>query len=212
MIRTTEVLVVRHGETAWNAEGRIQGHRPVGLNERGKAQAAATADRLASERFDILYSSDLERAMETARAIAGRTGHEIFPDVRLREWNLGVLEGLSSADAEVRYPEAYRAYRVEQPDVVIPGGESLQQRYERSVAGVVDLAARHAGERIVIVTHGGVLDDLYRRTKHIPLDAPRDFKIYNSSLNTFHIHGETWTLIRWGEIEHLEGIGAMGDW
>ena len=104
---SSELIVVRHGETQWNADGRIQGHRGEGLNAHGREQARAVAERLAGEDFDALISSDLERAMETARAISALTGHPIRPDRRLREWNLGVLSGLLRADADERYPQAF---------------------------------------------------------------------------------------------------------
>jgi probable phosphoglycerate mutase len=208
----TVVTVVRHGETQWNAEGRIQGHQPVGLNERGLRQAEALASRLRGEAYEAFYSSDLRRAMDTAEAISRVTGQEIFKDSRLREWKLGVLEGLASEDAALRYPEAYTAFRKENPGYLIPGGESIRQRFERSIDCINDLASRYEGAKILVVSHGGVLDDLYRFANEIPLDEPRDFKLYNASLNTFRIGVETWDVVCWGDVQHLDKIGTMGEW
>jgi probable phosphoglycerate mutase len=150
--------------------------------------------------------------METAREISKTTGKEILPDARLREWKLGILEGLASEEAEENFPEAYTAFRTEIPDYVIPEGESIRQRYERAVACIQDLALRHSGGEIVVVSHGGVLDDLYRFAMNIPLDRPREFQLFNASLNVFHIDDDRWELVSWGDIQHLDGIGSMGEW
>ena len=209
---STVVTVVRHGETQWNAEGRIQGHQAIGLNERGFRQAEALAVRLQGEVFDAFYSSDLQRAMDTAQVISSVTGQEMVKDSRLREWKLGVLEGLASEDAALRYPEAYAAFRTEMPDYRIPDGESIRQRFERSVDCIKDLALRHQGGKILVVSHGGVLDDLYRFAMEISLEVPRDFKLYNASLNTFRIGAAKWDVVSWGDVHHLDKIGTMGEW
>ena len=189
----THVAVVRHGETDWNVNHRIQGHHPVELNARGKAQALAAADRLADQAIDAIYSSDLVRAMRTAEVIAARHGMPPIPDDRLREWSLGVLEGLLSEEAKAR-------------------GESIRERYTRSTEAVAEIAEKHAGGRVMVVTHGGVLDDLYRRTTGMALDAKKDFKIYNGGINEIRIAGDVWEIVTWGEIGHLEGIGSLGEW
>jgi probable phosphoglycerate mutase len=209
---STELIIVRHGETAWNVECRIQGQLHVDLNERGRMQARAAALALADEVFEALYSSDLRRALQTADAIAGTTGKTIATDPRLREWSLGILEGLSSDEAEAKFPDVYNAFRVEDPDYLIPEGESIRQRYERSTEAVSEIAGRHPGERVVIVTHGGVLDDLYRRTKGLALDSRKDFKIYNGGINRLEVTGDRWEIVSWGDIGHLEEIGSLGEW
>jgi probable phosphoglycerate mutase len=208
----TYVVAVRHGETDWNVNHRIQGQLPVALNARGQAQAAAAAERLASEAIDAIYSSDLARAMQTAEVIAERHGTSPIPDDRMREWSLGILEGLLCDEAEVKHPEPYRAFRVEDPDYVVPGGESIRQRYARATKAVSEIADRHAGGRVMVVTHGGVLDDLYRRTMGLPLDARRDFEIHNGGVNVIRIAGDVWEMVTWGEIGHLEAIGSLGSW
>ncbi len=208
----TELILIRHGETEWNATGRIQGHRPVSLNERGRQQAEAVAHRLKNEPFDALYSSDLSRALETANIITSQTQHPIFTDARLREWHLGILAGLTRAEAEKQYPDVYAIYsegRVHEP---VTGGESIFNRYTRITTCLEELASTHINKRLVIITHGGPLGDCYCRATNTPLNAPRKVELYNAGLNIFTIHNTTWTIKIWGDIEHLKSIGTMGDW
>jgi probable phosphoglycerate mutase len=209
---TTEIIVARHGETEWNAIGRIQGHLGEGLNSRGRRQARAVAQRLAEEDFDALISSDLERAMETAAAIRAATGHSIAADPRLREWDLGVLSGLPKTEARHRHPDAYLVYSEHRVDIPVPGGESIRQRYRRTTAALEEHAAAFSGGRILVVSHGGPLDDFYRRATGMPLEAPRSFRLYNAGLHRFRIDGRSWELCGWGDIAHLDGIGSLGHW
>lgn len=208
---TTELIVVRHGETACNAEGRLQGHRGGALSPRGHEQSAAVAERLSETRFDALYSSDLARAHETAGYIARRTGHEIMTDPRLRERCMGVFEGLTWHEAETRYPEEMARYRERDPDYVFPEGESWQQVYDRVVACSDEMARRHVGRTVVVVSHGGVLHRMFRHTVGLPFQAPRTWTIYNASINRFLIGDGTWMLGTWGDIGHLEEIGTSDD-
>jgi len=209
-IMPTELILIRHGETEWNAVGRIQGHRAVDLNARGHQQAQAVAKRLKTEEFDALYTSDLSRAAQTAEAI--QTGHPITTDTRLREWDLGVLAGLTAQEAETQYPKAYAIYRDSRIDDRIPQGESIRDRYTRVTTRLEEITSRHPDQRIVVVTHGGPLGDCYRRATNMPLEAPRDFQLYNASINTFTLTGSTWKLNTWGDIGHLQSIGSLGDW
>ena len=208
----TELLVVRHGETEWNATGRIQGHLDVGLNERGRLQAEAVAERLAGEIFSALYSSDLKRSIETAEAIGATAGHQVIPDAQLREWDLGVLAGLMRIEAETQFPEAYRIYAEGIVGAVVQEGESIRQRYERTTGRLEAIAAAHIGMRVVVVTHGGALDDFYRQAKRMTLEAEKDFELFNAGVNTFEIADGVWTLKQWGDVRHLEAIGTMGNW
>lgn len=208
----TELLVVRHGETEWNATGRIQGHLDVGLNVRGRLQAEAVAERLAGETFSALYSSDLKRSIETAEAIGTTTGHQMILDARLREWDLGVLAGLIRTEAEAQFPEAYRIYVEGIVDAVVQEGESIRKRYERTTDGLESIAMAHNSERVVVVTHGGALDDFYRQAKGMTLEAEKDFELFNAGVNTFEIADGVWTLKQWGDVRHLEAIGTMGHW
>jgi probable phosphoglycerate mutase len=200
----TDLLVIRHGETEWNSQGRFQGHLDSVLSPEGLAQAEALGEYLARERFDLLLSSDLGRALQTASAVAMRTGHDIVVEPRLRERRMGIFQGLTPAEVEARYPDEYARFRTRDPDYVIPGGESMRQLFERSVACFAGLAARHAGLTLATVTHGGVLAMLYRHARAMPLDAPRDFPLHNTGVSRFRHRLGAWQLQSWGEIVHLE--------
>lgn len=200
----TELILIRHGETEWNSQNRLQGHKDSALSREGLRQADALAARLASVRFHALYSSDLGRALETARRIAARTGHAVVPDTRLRERGLGILEGLTREEASQRHPEVYESYSHEGPDYVVPEGESTGQRLAHAVECLHELGARHRGERVVAVTHGGVLSLLFRHSLGIPLGTPRAFSVLNAGWNQFDFHDGRLRLVTWGDVTHLQ--------
>jgi probable phosphoglycerate mutase len=206
----TQVIIVRHGETEWNIANIRQGHLDSPLTEDGIAQAKALARRLMSERFSALYSSDLGRAMQTARIIAEATGHEIVSDPRLRERHLGIFQGLSSDEIKEKHPEEYKLHRSLGPDYVIPSGESVRQQVARNLAYLNEIAAKHLGETIVVITHGGVLSGLFRHTFSIPFEAPRRFEFTNAGLNVFVYEQGSWFLQTWGDLSHLAN-GATDD-
>ena len=210
--KATELIVIRHGETEWNRAGKQQGQLDTNLSELGRAQAQALADALAGEHFDALYGSDLGRAMQTARAIAPRVNLEIAPDPRLRERHLGIMQGMTLAEFRREHPRGYACFCGDDPDYGLPDGESIRQRHDRSVACAEELAARHTGRRLLIVTHGGVLDSFLRRAVGLDLAAPRRFSLYNASVNTFNITDGQWRLGRWGDTHHLRQIGTKDDW
>jgi len=204
-MKRTRVIVVRHGETAWNIEKRWQGHLDSPLTPKGMSQARGLSRRLIDQRFNALYSSDLGRACRTAEIISAATGHGAVLDARLRERNLGVFQGLTSEEIRAHHPEAYERYRARDPDHVPPGGESLRHQVERNLFCFEELAQKHFGEAIAAVTHGGVLSGLFRHVLSIPLDAPRRFEFPNGSLNVFTYGDGYWTLQTWGDISHLDG-------
>jgi len=208
---STDFIVLRHGETAWNAQGRIQGHLDSPLNEEGLAQALLLGDRLAREPIAHVYSSDLGRALQTVQPLADRSGLPVRTDMRLRERNLGVFQGLTGAECERRFPEHYARFRARDPDHVMPGGESARHVYERVCEVFTVLARQHIGARLVVVTHGGVLDALYRFVQDVPLDRRRDFTIFNASLNTVCCTDGHWTMERWGDISHLTRDATLDD-
>lgn len=150
----TRLLIVRHGETDWNREGRWQGHAGPGLNDLGRRQAAAIAARLVHEAPAALVSSDLARAIETAAAIGERSGLEARIDPRLREVDVGEWSSLTRAEVAERYPEAYRQWEHGR-NAGYPGGETLQELQERCQAAVDDLLEREDGRTTVVVAHGG---------------------------------------------------------
>lgn len=208
----TQVIIVRHGQTHWNIAGIRQGHLDSPLTETGIAQAQALARRLAQERFSALFSSDLGRAVQTARMISDVTGHEIHTDARLRERNLGIFQGLNGEEIKAKYPDEYRLHRSVGPDYVIPGGESVRQQVERNVAFLNNVAQKHTGETLVIVTHGGVLSGFFRHALAISLEAPRRFEFMNASVNVFVYEDGNWMLRTWGDVSHLaSGAATEGE-
>jgi probable phosphoglycerate mutase len=211
-MQRTHVIIVRHGQTEWNIAGIRQGHLDSRLTPRGMLQAQALAQRLAREKFNAIYSSDLGRAVQTALAIADVTGHEMITDPRLRERHLGIFQGLNGDQIQAKYPEERRLLRSIGPDYVIPGGESMRQQVERNVAYLNELAQKHQGETIVVVTHGGVVSGFFRHTLAIPLDAPRRFEFVNAGLNVFFREDDSWMLLTWGDVSHLApGAASEGD-
>jgi probable phosphoglycerate mutase len=205
----TQVIIVRHGQTQWNNRGIRQGHLDSDLTDKGIAQAKALGTRLAREKFTTLYSSDLGRAVHTAKMIAATTGHQIVTDARLRERHLGIFQGLSGDQIKAKYPEEYRLHRTLGPDYVIPDGESVRQQVARNVAYLADIAGKHLGETIVVVTHGGVLSGLFRHTFSIPFEAPRRFEFTNAGLNVFNYEEGHWFLQTWGDTSHLCEVGTV---
>ena len=211
-MQRTRLIIVRHGETEWNIRGIRQGHLDSNLTEKGIAQAKALAQRLTRENFTALYCSDLGRAVQTAKEIADLTGHGIVTDPRLRERGLGIFQGLSGDDIKAKHPEEYKLHRSLGPNYVIPGGESVRQQVERNVACLNELAGKHQGEQIVVITHGGVVSGFFRHTLSIPLEVPRRFEFVNAGLNVFFNEAGDWFLLTWGDVSHLApGATSEGD-
>jgi probable phosphoglycerate mutase len=202
-MQRTELIIVRHGETEWNIKGIRQGNLDSALTDKGMIQAKALAQRLARENFTALYSSDLGRAVQTAQEISNLTAHEIITDARLRERHLGIFQGLSGEEIKARHPEEYKLHRTLGPDYVIPGGESMKQQVARNIAYLNEIGAKHLGETIVVVTHGGVVSGLFRHTFSIPFTAPRRFEFTNAGLNVFAYEEGNWFLLTWGDVSHL---------
>lgn len=208
---STRLVVVRHGETHWNVAARIQGHADSPLTPVGEAQAAALGERLARERFDRLVSSDLGRALQTARAIAARTGHDIRADARLRERHYGVAEGLTHDEIGVRYPDVFARVREADPDFVVPGGESRRQLFERVRAAFESLAREADGERIAVVCHGGVLAALYRHVRGIPVGAAQAIAIPNAAYNALAFEDGRWVVEAWADTAHLSATTPFAE-
>jgi probable phosphoglycerate mutase len=200
----TELILIRHGETLWNQQARMQGQQDSPLTELGVRQARQLGRRLRELRFDALYSSDLGRAYRTALDISEQTGHEIAVDERLRERHFGVFEGLTSADIQARYPEDYARFASRDPDYAMSGGETARAFHERCLGCLEEIASRHSRAAAVVVTHGLVLDALYRAALGMRLDEPRGFPLLNCSLNTFHYRGGRWKAMAVCDVAHLE--------
>jgi len=212
-MRTT-IIAVRHGETEWNKIERQQGHLNSGLTELGKQQARAMGGSLRSYSIGCFYASDLGRAVETAEIIAGIIGLKYESDVRLRERNLGILQGLTTTESEEKYPQVIEQLKKRDPEYRIPNGESMRERYERHIGCAESLAGRHPGQTLLIVGHGGVLMSFIQKALSIPLGARRTYSLYNGSLNLFSISDvQEWNLEVWGEAAHLRsaGLSTMDD-
>ena len=199
----TRILAVRHGETEWNTQGRLQGHLDSPLTERGRDQARAIAERLSQESFQIVYSSDLDRARLTAACIADRHGHQVIVDDRLRERHYGIFQGLRSREIAEQHSDAYLAYLEGGPDYAIPGGESGRQRFLRHIGCMDELVARHRGQTLLVVVHGGVLDSLYRAATGLGLEGPREDPIPNGGINVFSHDEGVWRIEVWADVAHL---------
>ena len=205
---TTTLLLIRHGETAWNAERRLQGHIDIALNDEGLRQAQALAAALASEHVDAIVASDLQRASQTAQAVASVLGLPVSTDPGLRERCYGGFEGLLYAEIDARFPAEFAAWQARDIDAVMPAGvrvaESFRQFYQRCIATIGDIAEAHAGQTLVMVAHGGVLECAYRAARNLSLGTPRNFPVKNASINRFvYIDGQL-QLTSWGEVAHLQ--------
>jgi len=197
-IDSTILYIVRHGETEWNRISRYQGHLDSPLTKAGIQQAHFLADGLALKAIDVLYSSDLGRAMQTAGIISERLGLPVNAEEHLRERHLGIIEGLSRQEFQDKYPKEWESVNSRDPDYILPGGESAKQFYNRCVNRCIELAEYHAGQRILIVTHGGVLTNLFNHTLCIPLSNPRRFSLFNAAINCFIVSEDQWYLDTWG--------------
>jgi probable phosphoglycerate mutase len=200
---TTRFIVVRHGETQWNVEQRIQGNGDSPLTARGLAQAEAIAERLATEPFDALVASDLGRAMQTAERIARRTGHRVIRDPRLRERHFGEGEGLTYAEIDRLHPGAFSRTREMDPDYRVPGGETRREFHARILHAFESLADEHDGQRIAVVAHGGVLAAIYRVIHGIAVAEPHTIPIANAAYNAVSFTADRWSLEAWDDVAHL---------
>ncbi len=202
----TRVVAVRHGETDWNAALRIQGHTDIGLNARGREQAARLALALEHEGLQAIYSSDLLRAHATAQAVASRVGLAVQTHTGLRERHFGAFEGLSFDEIQQRHPDDAARWRRREPGFAPGGGEALVDFHRRCVSACAELVRRHPGGSVLLVAHGGVLDCLYRAATRAALDAPRSWQLGNAAVNRLlHSDDGGFTLVGWNDTHHLDG-------
>lgn len=199
----SRLCIVRHGETDWNAQRRIQGQIDIPLNSAGRLQAAATAAGVADMGFAAVYSSDLSRARQTAQPIADALGLGVRIAVGLRERHYGRMQGLTSDEARQRFPALHAAYAARRPDSDLEGGETLAGFAARVDRALRELAAAHRGQTLLLVSHGGVLDVAYRLATGRELAAPRDFQVPNAGLNWLEYRDDAWHVVAWGEQTHL---------
>ena len=206
-MQATRILAIRHGETAWNVDTRIQGHLDIPLNDTGLQQARWLAQALA-ERDEVhaIYASDLARAHVTALTLAQSMGMSVGTHAGLRERAFGDFQGRTFAEIEAELPDHAHHWRKRTPDWAPPGtGESLIALRDRVLATVDELAARHLGEQIVLVAHGGVMDVLYRAATRLDLQAPRTWQLPNTAVNRLLWTPQGLSLVGWADTSHLEG-------
>jgi 2,3-bisphosphoglycerate-dependent phosphoglycerate mutase len=204
MQEPTRVFLLRHGQTAWNAEQRIQGQLDVPLNAVGQWQAQRLADTLADEDISVIYSSDLQRTRQTAAPLALARGLEVGLDAGLRERGFGSFEGRTYKEIDESWPEHAALWRQRDLHYQPGGGETLHSFNERSVSTVLKLAAVHPGQSIAIVAHGGVLDCVYRAAVRVELKAPRSWQIENAVINRLLWTPQGLSLVGWADASHLE--------
>ncbi|CAB3779714.1 histidine phosphatase family protein [Pararobbsia alpina] len=234
----TTMILIRHGETSWNAIKRIQGFTDIPLNELGLRQAAELGERFARSRaagsdlsdslaaslneadagggldrkpVAAIYVSDLQRARQTAAPVGRALGLVPVPMATLRERNYGCFEGLDPSEIESRYPEQFIEWQSRDPEFGPDNGESPRVFHDRVVAALRGLAARHPDERLVVVAHGGVLDNARRYALSLALGRERDYLLLNASINIVKFTATSAQVIRWADVSHLEGSEARDD-
>ena len=204
----TEFVLIRHGETVENLAGIIQGHYNSELNECGIAQGRAVAERLKREMFDVFYTSDLKRAVCTAEMISDAINMPFELEPEFREWNLGVLERQNAMEMREAYPEVMDAFKhAPQKEVIVPGGESHSQFNSRICRMMEKLAGQHENKRILIVTHGGVLREVFRLVVGVTLPQNAQPLLTNTGYTRVRKNdaGE-WQLCVWNDSAHLTEI------
>lgn len=204
MIEPTRIIAVRHGETAWNVDTRIQGQLDIGLNEMGRWQAQRLALALAGEPVTAIYASDLLRAWDTALSVSNAVGRDVQTEEGLRERGFGVFEGKTFAQIAELWPQESQLWRKREPAFAPEGGESLINFRERIVGVVNRLATGHAGEQIVLVAHGGVMDVLYRAATRQEIQAPRTWDLGNATINRLLWTPEGLSIVGWADNHHLD--------
>ena len=209
--QVTRIVAVRHGETVWNAEMRMQGQLDTALSARGRWQAERVGEALADEGLEAIVASDLQRAFDTAQAIGRRSGLAVATDVALRERSFGIFQGSTYAEIDARWPAEAARWRRHDPEFGPEDGETFRAFSARAVAACARIAAAHAGRSIAIVTHGGVLDCLYRAASGIALDAPRSWELGNATINRLLYTARGFTLVGWNDAQHLEGELPLDD-
>ena len=204
----TRFCLVRHGETDWNAARRLQGHTDIDLNAKGLAQAKQMAHALKkiNLQFDVLYTSDLQRAAKTAQAIEALFKTSAMSNASLRERHLGALQGLTTDEAPMREPDLWKSHLSRNLTENLLNGESIQQFADRIRTAIEQIRVRHSGKTILLVSHGGALDMMYRIATNQPLDADKAVAVPNASLNWISHDGLSWQVDSWGDTGHLEDL------
>ena len=205
---TTRFCLVRHGETDWNVARRLQGHTDIDLNTHGVKQALQMAKALKkiNLQFDVLYTSDLLRAVKTAKAIEEIFGVNAITAEALRERHLGALQGLTIIDAPNLEPELWNIHLSRNIEHDLRGGESIKRFAERIHRGLETIRMQRLGKTILLVSHGGAIEMMYRLASNQALEAERTVSVPNASLNWISHDGSSWKVDRWADTSHLGSL------
>lgn len=202
----TELILLRHGETDWNRELRFQGHVDVALNSIGLEQARRLAARLAGETAHGLYASDLLRAQQTAMPVAEQLGLAAVSEPQLREQSFGCVDGMRVDDIKAQHPQAWEGWLRFEEDFCMPEGETTRQFHARVMEAVNRISAAHPNKTLVVVTHGGVLDMIYRTARSLGLSGPRQSDIPNAGLNRVRVREGGIDILAWADVAHLADL------
>ena len=216
MTQATEILIIRHGQTDWNAGKRLQGHSDIPLNEKGMEQALALAEALREETLAAVFSSDLLRALKTAEEIAKWHNLPVQMDHTFRERSYGAFEGLSREEIKTRYPESHAAWYAADPDHVFPPGErpaeSIRVFHNRAIEAIQRIARLYVGKKIVLIAHFGIIESAYRVAHSMPLEIRSRVPVLNTSINRFRVQENRIELLEWGDDGHLETQQKLVDY
>lgn len=210
MPTTTDLILIRHGETDWNRELRFQGHIDVPLNDLGHEQARRLGLRMAGEPVQHLRCSDLMRAQQTAAPAARQLGLEIQTSAALREQSFGLVEGMRVEEIQQLHPRAWEDWLQFREDHAMPEGESALQFHARVIEALGGICSQHAGQCVMVVTHGGVLDMVWRTARGLGLNGPRQSEIPNAGFNRIRIadaaRPEGIEIVDWADVRHLADL------
>ncbi len=206
----TTISFIRHGETEWNVESKQQWYLDSNLTSLGIKQAELIAESLKKNSYDIIYSSDLGRALHTAEILNKKLNLPLIENRNLRERKLGIMEGLTMDEFKNKFPNEFKRY-ITDIDYIIPKGESAKQFYTRTVNAIEEIIKINEGKKVMVITHGGNLSCIFRKVFDISLDKKRNFSLLNASMNTFVVNDHNWKLITWGNVSHLENNDASDD-
>jgi 2,3-bisphosphoglycerate-dependent phosphoglycerate mutase len=202
----TELVLIRHGETDMNRELRFQGQVNVSLNAMGHEQARRLAARLAGEKADAVYASDLLRALQTATPIAQGMALAPLTDSGLREQAFGLVDGMRVDDIQREHPHAWQEWLRFDADFAMPQGESTREFHARVMEAVQRVVLAHPAQTVLVVTHGGVLDMIYRTARSLALSGPRQTEIPNAGVNRIRVAAGAIEILSWADTRHLADL------
>jgi len=200
----TEIFLIRHGETVWNTKKLIQGQLDSPLTDNGIRQSNLLSKRIKKINPDIIYTSDLKRAIDTANIINQHINKDVIEISGVRERHWGVFQGADWPKVKKFFPTQYKYYKNDSKNYMIPNGESYNQVAKRTMDSLSDIIKNHENQKIVVVTHGGVISPLIRNLLSIPYKTHRKFMISNTSITKLLYNEFGFSILSLGDIAHLE--------